>query len=176
MSNDQRLAERIADGVVTVSTPNEQVFGEVRGERRVKVWFAPGHYEQVAPSRLEQELATVARLLFAGALREHATAQTEVTGRVFERRIPLGRRDKEYAAALGELAAEGTSQDGSVTVRAVGQQDYAVTIAPGALDRLSEESFRLACTEAAEALLADTEQQAAAARVRIFEMLPGVIR
>ncbi|MEV7428166.1 hypothetical protein AB0N29_00995 [Nocardioides sp. NPDC092400] len=172
-TNARRLADRIADSVVTVSIPNERVFGEVRGERRVKVWFAPGHYARVAPAQLERELSTLARLLFAAALREHAVAQKEVTGRVFERRIPLGRRDREYAAALESLAAEGASDDGSVTVRAVGQQAYTVGIAPGALDRLPEDSFRHACAQAAESLLRDTEKQAAIARVRIHEPLPG---
>lgn len=171
-----RRERRIEDSVVTVSTPNERVFAEVRGERHVKVWFAAGHYDGVSSSRLEQELATVARLLFAAGLREHERVNRETASGVgqYERRIALGRRDKEYAEALATLAAEGRSEDGSVTVSAVGQQGYAVTIAPGTLDRLDEQSFRWHCTQAAEALLAETEQKAALARVRIYQPLPGV--
>jgi len=169
-----RLQRRIEDSIVTVSTPNDLVHAEARGEREVRVWFAPGHYQRANPAQLERDLATVARLLFAAGLAEHARAQTEVTGRRFERRIPLGRQDKEYAEALATLAAEGRSEDGSVTVSAVGQQGYSVTIAPGTLDRLDEQTFRMHCTQAAEALLVDTEQKAALARVRIYQPIPGV--
>lgn len=169
-----RLAEAIERSVVSAHTPNEQVFGEVRGEREIRVWLAPGHYARVTTPTLQQELASLARLLFAAARRNNSRTFEQVTGRYLVDEPPIAPKDVAYAEALRELAAEGVSDDGSVRVTAIGQQNYAVHIAPGTLDRLGQPQFQEACGQAANRLLADTERQAARLRWRIYEPLPGI--
>jgi hypothetical protein len=168
------LQRRLDEAAFTVHLPNERVNGEVRGQRHVTIRLAPGHYEQVGSAKLCTELANLARLLFARGLREREIAVKEVTGRTLRPRIRIGRRGTAYAQALRELAAEGESDDGTVRVTAVGQQNFVVEIAPGTLDRLSQQEFEANCGQAADRLLADTEAKAARARVEIFEPLPGV--
>lgn len=118
------LQQRIDAAVFKVTLPNEQVSGEVRGQRQVSIRLAPGHYERVTTTKLQSELASLARLLFARGLRERQIAVKEVTGRVLTRRTRIGSRGSAYAQALRELAAEGESDDGTVRVTSVGQQDW----------------------------------------------------
>jgi len=168
------LQRRLDAAAFTVHLPNERVFGEVHGQRHVRIRLAPGHYEQVSGAKLSTELANLARLLFARGLRERQIAVKEVTGRTLSPKIRIGRRGTAYARALRELAAEGESDDGTVRVTSVGQQNFVVEIAPGTLDRIPQERFEANCGQAADRLLADTEAQAARARVEVFEPLPGV--
>lgn len=170
-----RLDSAVESSVVTVSTPNEMVHAELRGERHVSVRFAAGHLEQVSHAVLERELASLARLAFAAALAEHARLGAVVTGRVPTRRPRIGRREKEYDQRLAELAAEGVSDDGEVTVTSVGQQHHAVRLRPGCLDRLDAEQLARSCAQAAERLLLDTETRAARARWDVYmgTPLPG---
>lgn len=168
------LQQRLEQATFTVRLPNEQVSGEVRGQRHVTVRLAPGHYEKVSQAKLCTELANLARLLFARGLRERAIAFKEVTGHTLSPKIRIGSRGTAYAQALRELAAEGESDDGTIRVSAVGQQNFAVAIAPGTLRRLTQQQFEANCGQAADRLLVDTEAQAARARVRIYEPLRGV--
>ena len=169
------LNERIESSTVSVHTPNELVFGEARGEREVRVWFAPGHHQQVSTRKLEDELATLARLLFVAGVGEHGVALKEATGRTFINRPMIGRRDVAYVERLETLAAEGRSDDGTVQVTSVGQVSYAVPIVPGTLDRAPQQTFEASCGQAANRLLVDVELQAAAARWEIYEPIPGVV-
>lgn len=170
---DNDLQRRLDEAFFTVQLPSGRIFGEVRGQRHVRVRLAPGHYDQVSTSQLCGELANLARLLFARGLRERQLAIKEVTGRTVERPVRFGRRGAAYAKALAELVAEGESDDGTVRVGSVGQQHYTVTIEPGALRRLSQEQFEASCGQAADRLLVDTETKAGRARVEIFDPLPG---
>lgn len=166
----------VDDLVTTVSTPNEKFWAEVRGERSVRVWFAPGVYETTSTSEMERGLTTLARLLWAAGRKDHLAYLTRTTGQlVTGRQVVEDADDAAYYDRLERLAAEGVSHDGSVRVTAVGQQHHAVTVEPGTLSRLSEEAFAAACGQAAEALIEDTERQAAQARWEVYmgTPLPG---
>ena len=77
---------------------------------------------------------------------------------------------------LETLAAEGRSDDGTVQVTSVGQVSYAVSIVPGILDRVPQQTFEASCGQvSANRLLVDVELQAAAARWEIYEPIPGVV-
>jgi len=174
LQGENDLQRRLDSAVFRVTLPNGQISGEVRGQRHVSIRLAPGHYERVTRAKLQSELAGLARLLFARGLREREIAVKEVTGRVLTRKARIGRRGTAYARALRELAAEGASDDGTVRVTSIGQQNYAVEIAPGTLDRVPQGEFEARCGQAADRLLADTEAKAGRARVEIFEPLQGL--
>lgn len=169
-----RVSEARERSAVTVSTPNEQVFGEVRGQREVRIWFAPGHYQRVTTARLQDELGALARLLFAAGLKDANRVFRQVTGRDAVRRSPVSPGDVEYDRRLREMEASGESDDGSVRVTAIGQPNHSVQIVAGAPDRVSQEQFEASCAQAANRLIADTEQQAARAKWEIFDPLPGL--
>ena len=168
------FADMIERSEVTVTTPNGQVTATVRGEREVSVRFAPGFYATCSTAQLQENLQTVARLLFAAARREHLEQIRAFTGRddVESRPDPQTPRDRDYYTKLAELFAEGESDDELVSVSAVGQQNYVVRVKPGILDRVPQERVEASCAQAANRLLADTEQQAAAARWTIFMAEP----
>ena len=105
----------------------------------------------------------------------NGVALKEATGRTFINRPMIGRRDVAYVERLETLAAEGRSDDGTVQVTSVGQVSYAVSIVPGTLDRVPQQTFEASCGQAANRLLVDVEQQAAAARWEIYEPMPGVV-
>ncbi|CAN5529353.1 hypothetical protein BH11ACT8_BH11ACT8_21420 [soil metagenome] len=168
------VAEAIGVSSVTVHTPNEQVFGSATGQRDVQVWFAPGHYQRVATGKLAEELATLARLLMVAGLRDNARITAAVTGHDLTERVPLGRRAEAYDRFLRELTVEAASDDGTVSVTAVGQLSFVVRIEPGTLDRVPQEVFEASCGQAATRLVAETEIAAARARWETFEPIPGV--
>ena len=85
----------------------------------------------------------------------------------------IGRRDVAYVERLETLAAEGRSDNGTVQITSVGQVSYAVSIVPGTLDRVAQQTFEASCGQAANRLLVDVEQQAAAARWEIYEPTPA---
>ncbi len=163
------LAERIAQSVARATTPNEMVFGEVWGEREVRIGFAPGHYHRASTVQMAGDLTKLARLLFVAARKEHNAQLMAYAGRLPEGRPALlSGRDAEYFGGLDALVVTGVSDDGSVSVTATGQQHYAVEIQPGALDRLSEEQFCWAVGQAANRLIATTEREARALRWRVY--------
>ena len=126
--------------------------------------------------QLQDNLQTVARLLFAAARREHLDQIRAFTGRdvdeVESRPEPQTPRDHDYYTRLAELFAEGESDDGLVSVSAVGQQQYVVRVKPGVLDRVPQAQMEASCAQAANRLLAETEQRAAAARWEIYMASP----
>lgn len=157
--------EMIERTEVTVTTPNEKVTASVRAQRDVTVRFDPGFYATCSTLEMQENLQKVARLLFAAARKEHLDQIRELTGNDVESRPePQTQQDRVYYAELEQLFAEGESDDGLVTVTAVGQQNMAVTITPGVLDRVPQGEFEAACGQAADRLLADTERKAAALR------------
>jgi DNA-binding protein YbaB len=164
------FAEMIERSEVTVTTPNGQVTATVRGQREVTVRFAPGFYATCSTAKLQENLQAAARLLFAAARREHLEQIRAFTGRddVESRPDPQTPRDHDYYARLAELVAEGESDDGLVSVSAVGQQHYVVRVTPGVLDRVPQEQVEAACAQAADRMLAETERKAAAARWEIY--------
>jgi len=168
------FAELIERSEVTVTIPNGHVTATVRGERDVTVGFAPGFYATCSTVQLQDNLQTVARLLFAAARREHLEQIRAFTGRddVESRPEPQTPQDHDYYARLAELFAEGESDDGLVSVSAVGQQQYVVRVKPGVLDRVPQAQMEASCAQAANRLLAETEQRAAAARWEIYMASP----
>lgn len=158
-------AEMVERSEVTVTTPNEKVTATVRGQREVTIRFAPGFYATCSTATMRDNLQTAARQLFAAARRDHLEQLRATTGReVDSRPDPQTPRDRDYYARLAALAAEGESDDGLVSVTAIGQQNYVVHVTPGVFDRVPQERFEASCAEAADRLLADTERKAAAAR------------
>jgi len=164
--------ELIERSEVTVTTPNGNVTATVRGERDVTVGFAPGFYATCSTVQLQDNLQTVARLLFVAARREHLEQIRAFTGRdadeMQSRPEPQTPRDHDYYTRLAKLCAEGESDDGLVSVSAVGQQEYVGRVKPGGLDRVPQAQMEASCAQAANRMLAETEQKAAAARWEIY--------
>jgi hypothetical protein len=132
------------------------VTAELVGRATVHIGFAPGVFRSLDERALERRLAALARLLWAGRMRDYFAAVSEAFGESVTREPPaVGRRDVEYVAARDRIVACGRSRDGGVAVRVLGMREWRVEVAPG----LDEEALKRAVTEAAEALIADQLRQ-----------------
>jgi hypothetical protein len=146
------LADRLDDLHVTVSTPDETCFGELRGRTGVRVWFAPGYYQYSDAGRLQQKLAQVGRLLYVAHMKEYWDAMSEAWGRPMSE-APA--EESRFNALAREIESEGVSDDGIVNVRAIGMYQWAVTLPANVTSKVSEEEFSRAAQQAGERVLVD---------------------
>lgn len=146
------LADRL-DGIrIRVRVPGTDIHAELTDRTRIDVSFGDGTYEWLHEGDLQHHLATLARLLVAGWMREYRAA---LTANDVPTRPPEELRNRDYEQACDELAASGASSDGRVTVSSVGLRDFQVRITPGTLRQLTETEFRSRVREATTAFLAD---------------------
>lgn len=146
------LADRL-DGIrVRVCVPGTEIRAELSERTRIDVSFGEGTYEWLHEGDLQHHLATLARLLVTGWMRDYRAA---LTANDLLPAPPEELRNRDYERARDELVASGASGDGRVTVSAIGLRDFTVRIVPGTLRELTEDRFRSCVGEAATAFLAD---------------------
>ena len=166
------FAELIERSEVTVTTPNCNVTATVRGEATCPSASPPASMRPATPCSCRTTCRPSRACCFAAARREHLEQIRAFTGRdadeVESRPEPQTPQDHDYYTTLAELYAEGESDDGLVSVSAVGQQEYVARVKPGVLDRVPQDQMETSCAQAANRLLAETEQKAAAARWQIY--------
>lgn len=75
-----------------------------------------------------------------------------------------------YTEALNEVAAVGSSPDGSITVRTTGALYWTVELPNGTLARLGEGAFVSHLTAAVHAMLADREKKVAALKAEFLDL------
>jgi hypothetical protein len=150
------LAERLENMRVRVHVPGAGLEGELRGRTGVRISFEPGTYEFRTERDLERHLASLARLLWAGRMKEYYAALSEALGeQISGESPPISLRDQEYDGARDALVAEGRSADGRIYVSVRGMRDWTVRIAENTVRTLREDQFVAAVGEAAAALIQD---------------------
>jgi hypothetical protein len=135
---------------VRVSTPNEQLFGEVRGWYEVRVAILAGYAERVGDQETARQLTQLARLLFAARQREYrALVEEHLSPPV----VPLSGRAKEFRERQDATMVEGISADGAVSVTSVGLNSFHVSLVRGTADRIGSAGIAADATEAANQLV-----------------------
>lgn len=150
------LSDRLERMRVRVALPGDEIVGELRGRADVQITFAPGRYRRYREQDLEDKLASLAKLLWAGRVREYYAAVSDAFGEtVTGEPSPSGVRDQAFVKARDELIAEGSSCDGRIRVTVQGMRRWQVRIANGTIRALDEDAFAERAREAAAALIED---------------------
>lgn len=136
----------------TAQTPNQQVYGEVRGWYDIRIGFVPNYAERVGDAEVEAQLNKLARLLFASRTRGYYAL-------VEEHLQPdpgqLSSRRTSFEAALEDKAVTGSAGGSMVEVSAVGMRHWTVSIARGSVARFGGEGLAAECTRAANSLVTE---------------------
>ena len=82
----------------------------------------------------------------------------------------LTHRAAEFKRRRAELAVEGSSDDGAVSITSVGMTHFAVHIAPGTHNRIDGETFAADVGQAATRLMHDQREKMVSLK---FEVLGG---
>src|SRR5689334_2436526 len=131
--NRMRVSASVAGGAITA---------ELFDGDHVELSFAPGHYDRVDEPALEENLMSLARLMYAEYIRQYFRAVSAAFEQTVTKDPPaIGRQDREYAERRRELVAEGESADHRITVTVRGMRSWRVRIAPGTLRTLDERQF-----------------------------------
>ncbi|WFE23647.1 hypothetical protein O7621_10445 [Solwaraspora sp. WMMD937] len=163
------LADRLDNMHVTAVAPGGAISGELRGRDCVRVTFAAGRYQWLDERYVEQQLAALGRLLWAGRMKAYWAAVSEALGTpVSGEDPPVGPRDVDYQSARGGIVAEGRSDDGSVQIEVRGMRDWTVRIVPGSLRRFREDEFSVRVQQAATALIRDQFAQVRSLKDSIY--------
>ncbi|HEY9474547.1 MAG TPA: hypothetical protein VIS06_11950 [Mycobacteriales bacterium] len=150
------LSDRLDGMRVRASSPDGMIVGELRNRTEVYLSFVDGTYRRYGKQALEDQLAGLARRLWAGRMREYYAAVSAAFGETIRGESPAtGQRDVAYYAARDDLVAEGRSADGRVYVATQGMRNWTVRIADGTLRALTEEEFAVRVREAAGELIRD---------------------
>jgi hypothetical protein len=154
------LSDRLDRMRVVVTVSSGEITGELRNRTDVRVWFAAGSYRRYHERDLERQLASLAKLLWAGRMKEYYAAASEAFGRAATGEPwALTPRDNRYYAARAEIVARGSSTDGRVRVAVQGMRLWTVRIADGTIRALSEEAFAACLRDAAADLIRDQLRQ-----------------
>lgn len=148
------------DTEVTTVSPNEQVFVTLRGSSSISVSMLPGYYERASAAQIEEQLARTARLVFVDRTKAFFDLRSQEHGdTVRPSQESLTREQAEFKRRRAELAVEGASDDGAVTITSVGMTHFAVHIQPGTQNRIDGEAFAADVGQAATRLMHDQRQK-----------------
>ena len=104
---------------------------------------------------LEQQLAALARLLWADRMRQYQAARADAFGQHMAESPPATATDRAYDEARDALVAEGRSSDGRLSITVRGMRAWSVRIAAGTVASLDERAFVDQVQTAAAALIED---------------------
>ncbi|GIG91240.1 hypothetical protein [Plantactinospora endophytica] len=167
-----RLGERIDMMVVTASTPDRSISAELFDRDQVVLRFEPGYYRRVDEHALENQLAALARILWAHRMREYYAilsdlADTQITGEP----MPRNEAQVEFLERRDDITARGVSGDGRISISVTGMQQWKVHIQEGTLHRLPESGFTQAVREAVKQLLDDQMRQITVLKLELGERM-----
>jgi hypothetical protein len=164
------LADRLDSMRVRASSPDGSITGELRDRTQVYLSFAPGSYRDYDEASLEEQLAGLARLLWASRMKEYYAAASEAFGeKVTKEPPPVSPRDAAFYEARDELVAEGRSADGRIHIAVRGMRTWTIRIKDGTLRALDQEAFSARVREAAGMLIDDQLTKVRALKLKFYE-------
>jgi hypothetical protein len=83
-----KLAERVAELSVGVTSPHGQLSAEIKGYSEITLRFASGAYREYSERSLEDDLAKVASLLFAARTKVYFGLVGEAFGSPMKGELP----------------------------------------------------------------------------------------
>jgi hypothetical protein len=159
-----RLADRL-DGIrVRVRAPGTDIEAELRNRTNITITFGESVYDFADERGLERSLAALARLVYAGWLRQYRAAIDESALDV----TPRDERDHEFLDERSKIEAGGKSSDGRISFTCVGMQEISAEIVPGTVRELAEEQFAARAEEAVTILIQDYLAKVSALRKRFY--------
>ena len=150
------MADHLDTMVVDAATPGDIAFARLRGRSAVTIWFAPGYYRQSTDERIAEKLAQLGKLLWVARMREYYRFKSQQLGREIRGEgTPKTPGQVARREARDGIVAEGSSDDGAVSLTSVGLLDWSVLVPRGTVDGVDEETFTASCAQAAERLIQD---------------------
>ncbi|MCD4535797.1 hypothetical protein LRP67_17040 [Nocardioides sp. cx-169] len=149
-----------------VMTPNEQLFGRLRGKYDVTITIAPGFAERAGDRETAVQLGRLCRLIFlhrAQRLRrvEEETMQPGPPE-------PPSAKDLEFQRRYEELTVSETSSDGTMTLTVVGLSNWTWDIASGTVDRRGSDGVAANATEVANAVALRLADEVRKLNIRVY--------
>jgi hypothetical protein len=148
------MTSALAELRAAAATPDERAFATISERTHVRFSLAPGYYEWATVPDLEMQLTRLAKLLFVARMKEYYQARSrDFSMEVTKESPPVSARDHEYVRARAALAVEGVAAGGAVRITTLGMESWAVRLAPEVKQRLDEQAFCDAVSDAATELV-----------------------
>ncbi|MFC9432979.1 hypothetical protein [Nocardia sp. NPDC057030] len=145
------MSTRLDNIRVHVRASELEIEAELRHRTNVTISLGEGVYDFVDESAIEQVLANILELLWAGWQREYRKV-IEHTDLVIDAEDLT---DKRFFAERDSVEAVGSSNDKRITLSTVGMKDYSVHITPGTMRKLTSIEFSVGVGDAATELIQD---------------------
>ncbi|TCP50841.1 hypothetical protein EV191_107105 [Tamaricihabitans halophyticus] len=146
-----QLAERLNGIRVHAAAPGIDLEGELRNRTEITLSFGESVYEFVNEAALERALASLARLLYTGWLRQYREAISTTNLNIY----PNDQHDFNFRDEADAVEASGESSDRRITLSTVGMRSFSAEIQRGTVRELSERGFIANIAEAAPRLIED---------------------
>jgi len=159
-----KLADRLDAIRVRVRAPGTDIEAELRDRTDITITFGESVYDFADERGLERSLAALARLVYAGWLRQYRAAIDESALDI----APHDERDHEFLDERSKIQAAGRSSDGRISLTCVGMQEIAVEIVPGTARELTEDQFAARAKEAVTVLIQDYLGKVRALKTRFY--------
>lgn len=163
------LADRLDSLRVRATARGGRIAAELHHRTEISLVFGAGSYHRYDERLLEQDLASLARALWAGRMKAYYQALSEA----FEEPVtgeprPVTPRDVEYRNARDRIVARGESSGGHIVISVRGMRDWTVRIAPGTVTALTADEFADEAAAAGGALVRDQFAQIRGLKDRIY--------
>lgn len=158
------LADRLDSARVRAKPPGIDIEIELLNRSEFALSFGESVYEFIDQGALERGLASVARLLYTGWVRQYQAAIAETNLDT----DPKDQHDFNFREEVRAIESYGESSDGRVAFSAVGMDDFTTQIKRGALRELDEREFAARASEAATLLVEDYLAQTTVLKMRYY--------
>lgn len=137
-----RVADRLANMVVTASSPDGQIEGELRDNDALSLSFRGDAYRHYTEDNLGRQLSRLALRMWTGYQRGYDYAVSEGTGQPVKRtRETWDANRRRYREAQAETTSSGFSASGWVYAETTGMVSWTFVVRDGALATLDESGF-----------------------------------
>lgn len=159
-----QLAERLDNIRVRTRLPNMDIEAELRNRDQITVEFGESVYEFTNERVLEDALASLARLLYAGWQKQYRAAIDDTDLDI----DPNDQHDINFRDEANAVEASVTSSDERITLSTVGMREFSARIKPGTLRELKERHFLARIDELAPRLIEEYRSQVGELKVRYY--------
>jgi hypothetical protein len=153
------FADRMAELDIQLSSPDGNIHARLSAGDRFEVWFREGNYYRYTESSLEQQLISLARLLFVARRRARLSALSEAVGYRVQpgNSQPDDPRQRRFHEEQSQLVAVGRTA--VIEVYGSPGEFWTIRIEPGTLAQLDEAGFLIELRAAVSQAMTDMRQQ-----------------